>query len=121
MKTTDYINNFMQEFDFVLLIINDNGAAINLTENFLASETLQKEAKKILVLSDQNVPYANTHHQYYQLNAEELDAIRRIYFMYDFSDHFRILSDSQQYGGLLDYVKTGIMTMEEVFQTVLRL
>lgn len=124
-KITDFINRLLQKFDLVLLVMNGSGPAKNLTENFLNSEALQKAAKKILILSDQNIPYTNTHHhinthyQYCQLSTEELDAIRNIYFMYDFSDHFRVLSDSGQYGGLLDYVETGILTLEDVFQTVL--
>lgn len=121
MKITENINNFLQKFDLVLLIMNGSDTAKNLTENFLRSEALQKATKKVLVLSDQDLPYINTHNQYYQLNLEEMDAIQNMYFMYDFSDHFRVLSDSQQYGGLLDYVKTGIMTMEDVFQTFLGL
>lgn len=119
MKITDNINNFLQKFDLVLLIMNGSDVTQNLTENFLKSEALQKATRKVLVLSDQNLPYTNTHNQYYQLNQEELDAIRKMYFMYDFSDHFRVLSDSRQYGGLMNYVKTGDMTMEDVFQTFL--
>lgn len=121
MKITDTISNFLQKYDLVLLIMNGSDTAKNLTENFLKSKALEKTSKKVLVLSDQNVPYVNTYNQYHQLSAEELDAIQKIYFMYDFSDHFRVLSDSRQYGGLLDYVKTGIMTMEDVFQTFLGL
>ncbi len=121
MEMKEYISTLLQKFDLVLLVMNGSGIAENLIENFLNSEALRKAAKKVLVLSDRNVFYTNTRHQYCQLGTEELDAIRNIYFMYDFSDHFRVLSDNRQYGGLLDYVKTGIMTMEDVFQTVLAL
>ncbi len=121
MKIIDDINHFLQKFDLVLLIMNGSGAAENLAENFLDSEALQKEAKKVLVLSDQNISYANARHQYRQLNKEEIDAIQNIYLMYDFSNHFRVLSDSRQYGSLLDYVRTGFLTIEDVFQVVLEL
>lgn len=120
MKIAEKIDKLLQKFDRVLVIINGNGIAENLTENFLQSEALQKTSKKMFILSDQSISDTMAHHQYAQLDAEEVDAIRRIYFTYDFSDHFYILSDSPQYGGLLNYVKTGIMTMEEVFETILR-
>lgn len=119
MKITGDINNFLQKFDLVLLIMNGSGAAENLAKNFLESDALQKTEKRVLVLSDQNISYRNTQHQYSRLNTEDLDALRNIYLMYDFSDHFRVLSDSPQYGGLLDFVKTGILTMEDIFHTVL--
>lgn len=119
IKTIEHINNCIQKFDLVLLVMDGSGVAENLTENFLNSKALQKASKKILVLSDQNVPYTNVRHQYHQLSARELDAIRNIYFMYDFSDHFRVLSYSRQYGGLLDYVNSGLLSMEGVFQAVL--
>lgn len=125
----EYISTLLQKFDLVLLVMNGSGIAENLTENFLDSEALRNAEKTVLVLSDrnisnQNISYknisdTNTRHQYCRLDTAELEAVRSIYFLYDFSDHFRILSDNRQYGGLLDYVKTGIMTMEDVFQTIL--
>lgn len=119
MEITDNINNFLQKFDLVLLIMNGSDTAKNLTENFLNSEALKQATRKVLVLSNQNLLYANTRNQYYQLNTKELDAIRKLYFMYDFSDHFRVLSDNPQYGSLLNYVNTGNMTLEDAFQMLL--
>ncbi len=119
MKISDYINKHLQKFDLVLLIMNGSGAAKNLTESFLNSEAMQKAEKKVLVLSDQSIPYTNIYHQYCQLNTEELDAVRKIYFMYDFSDRFQVLSDNPQYGSILNYVKAGNLTMEAAFQTLL--
>lgn len=119
MKNSDSINNYLQKFDLVLLIINGSGTAKNLTESFLNSEAMQKAEKKVLVLSDQSIPYTNIYHQYCQLNTEELDAVRKIYFMYDFSDRFQVLSDNPQYGGILNFVKAGKMTQEAAFQTLL--
>ncbi len=43
----------------------------------------------------------------------------QIYFMYDFSDRFQVLSDNPQYGSILNYVKAGNLTMEAAFQTLL--
>ena len=41
--------------------------------------------------------------------------------MYDFSDRFYVLSNDSQHGVLLNYVKTGIMMQEDVFQALLNI
>ena len=39
--------------------------------------------------------------------------------MYDFSDKVSIISDTDQYGCLFNYVKTGILTKQEMVDALL--
>ena len=50
---------------------------------------------------------------------EKIDAVLDIYRMYDFSDKVLVVSDSNQYGSLFNYVKTGILTKQEMVDALL--
>ena len=48
------------------------------------------------------------------ISQSEMCDILELYRTYDFSDKVLVLSDSNQYGSLYNYVKTGILTKEEM-------
>ena len=50
---------------------------------------------------------------------EVVDKVLNIYRMYDFSDKVFVISDSDQYGSLFNYVKTGILTKQEMVDALL--
>ena len=50
---------------------------------------------------------------------KEMDEILEIYNMYDFSDNVIVVSNSNQYGSLFNYVKTGILTKQEMVDALL--
>ena len=53
------------------------------------------------------------------VSREIVDKSICIYRMYDFSDKVFIISDSDQYGNLFNYVKTGILTKQEMVEALL--
>lgn len=46
--------------------------------------------------------------------------IKKLYHTYQFSDRFQVISDETMYGTIFNYVDTGILTMEEAFDALLR-
>ena len=50
---------------------------------------------------------------------KEMDEILETYNMYDFSDKVIVVSNSNQYGCLFNYVKTGILTKQEMVDSLL--
>ena len=48
-----------------------------------------------------------------------MDEILNFYRMYDFSDKITVISDSDQFGSLINYVKTGILTKQEMVDALL--
>ncbi len=52
-------------------------------------------------------------------SKEEEIGIKKLYLMYEFSDKVRLLEDSPQYGGLQNYVETGLLTWEEAKKAAL--
>lgn len=49
----------------------------------------------------------------------EIEQLRKLYLSYEFSDKVRMLEDSPQYGDLLNYVETGLLTWEEAEKAAL--
>lgn len=54
-----------------------------------------------------------------KLSEEKETALAELYGTYEFSDRFRRLSRSALYGGLWNYVETGLLTPEEAANALL--
>ena len=53
------------------------------------------------------------------VSKEIIDKAIDIYRMYDFSDKVFVISDSDQYGSMFNYSKTGILTKQEMVDALL--
>lgn len=53
------------------------------------------------------------------VSREELDAALDLYRLYDFSDKVIVLSDTELYGTLFNYIKTQIITPNELTEMLL--
>ena len=51
-------------------------------------------------------------------SKEELNYYQKLYFMYEFSDNVRLKQKYEQFGGLHNYVITGILTEEEMQKAI---
>ena len=53
------------------------------------------------------------------ITKQEMDEMLRMHHIYDFSDNVFIISDSDQYGSLFNYVNNGILTKQEMVEALL--
>lgn len=53
------------------------------------------------------------------VTRQEMGEILEVYRMYDFSDKVFVVSDSNQYGSIFNYVRNGIMTKQEMAEALL--
>lgn len=53
------------------------------------------------------------------ISEQEEDMLTTLYRVYDFSDRFSVWSDEGQYGMILNYVRSGILTWDETFRSML--
>ncbi|MBR3516858.1 MAG: hypothetical protein IKO10_11140 [Lachnospiraceae bacterium] len=53
------------------------------------------------------------------VSREELDAALDLYRLYDFSDKVIVMSDTELYGTLFNYIKTQIITPKELAEILL--
>lgn len=53
------------------------------------------------------------------LTLEEMEEISQLYYMYDFSNRFSVISDNSIYGNIFDLVKNGLLSYEETLEAIL--
>ncbi len=46
------------------------------------------------------------------------DAFNKYYYLYEYSDEFDVIKDDPRYPSMLNYVKTGLLTKEEMIEAM---
>ncbi len=54
-----------------------------------------------------------------ELESGDMADFLRFYKMYEFSDRICVLEETKQYGSLLNYLKTGLLSQEEYSEALL--
>ncbi|MCI8507153.1 MAG: hypothetical protein HFJ06_01125 [Lachnospiraceae bacterium] len=98
------LENDLRTYDLVLLVESEEVRSVGgLMGKLLNSQAFRKSEKKILVLP-----------------AEKYRDLLSLYYTYEFSDRFRVVGRSRQYGGIFNYVDNGLLTEAEAFELILR-
>lgn len=117
IKYIETIIRDIEKFDMVLLLGDSENKKLLKT---YGEAVLRESPKHILILSSEDLSdFSCGRHEYRRILKEEEMLLKRLYSLYDFSNRFQLISDNTQCGSLMNYVKTGIMTMEEVFRVLL--
>lgn len=53
------------------------------------------------------------------ISKQEINEIMYLYHLYDFSDKIIVISSSDQYASMYNYIKTGILTRQEMVDALL--
>lgn len=93
----------LESYDLVLLIGTECGNAGDLAERFLNSQALSESGKKVLVLP-----------------VDKYKELVELYYTYEFSDRIRMIGEYRQHGSLMNYVSHGLLTEQEMFESILR-
>lgn len=56
---------------------------------------------------------------HYMMTQDEMNSILEFHRMYEFSDRICVFARNESYGNILNYVATGILSEEEVFEALL--
>lgn len=78
----------------------------------------QNCGENILVLSVEALA-EGSNYSCRRISVPKMARLKELYFMYEFSDRFRLLSREESFGGILNFLDTGILTKEEVFRGLL--
>lgn len=54
------------------------------------------------------------------LSEEEINTFNKYYYLYEYTDSISVLEDNPLYPCLINYVKTGILTEEEMIEALLK-
>ncbi len=98
------LENDLKLYDLILLVESDDPSSVGgLMGKLLNTQAFRKSQKKILVLP-----------------AEKYGDLVSLYHTYEFSDRFRVIGRSSQYGSLFNYIDNGLLTEAEAFELLLR-
>ena len=110
------IQNMCALSDRVLLVSHDEAEI----ESLFAAYAKRKPQKKTLFLLKNNVSrrlLADADSVW--LDEENFMEIRKLYLTYEFSDKFGLLVADSNFGTILNYVKTGLLSPEEAASALL--
>ena len=91
------------EYDVILLVGSENSEVDDLVGRLLNSQVLKEFGKKVLVLP-----------------ADRCEDLAGLYYTYEFSDRIRAIGGNCQYGSLMNFVAQGLLTEQEMFESILR-
>lgn len=111
------LRQYLDQQDMVILI--DTLSAIPLTNMLCSSEALARTARKVVVISTAIFLRKPGNHTYRTVTEGEMRVLLGVYRSYEPSDHLLLLSDNRIYGSLWNYVKSGLLSSEEMFDAML--
>ncbi len=106
----------LEKYERVFLIIDRQES--NLLAAFCNSNALRTSKYKVLVLSPGEFPNGCCAEQR-QITKEDCNMFYQLYYMYEFSDRFRILSKENSYGSIWNLFDADILDIEDVFEAIL--
>lgn len=115
MINLEYI---LEKYDKILLISQMDTEFQWFLEEFYLSEELRKTERNVLILSTKKLE-SKGKCSCYRISTDEEEALKKFYFLYEFSDKFQLLSREESFGGVINYIGNGILTKEEVFRSIL--
>lgn len=110
----------MKEYEKIFLVPDDEETVDGLLDELLNSRNIKAAKQKVLVLySGRQKIGIDTSIVQRVISREETEALCRLYFMYEFSNRFQIISRTETYGDVFRLVDTGLLTFEEAIEALL--
>lgn len=110
----------LEEYDKIFLVSGSEGVQGELVKGLCSGREAGKQKKRILVLSSEKTQAGKAACvTYRQITEEEEERLGRLYFLYEFSDRFLLLSDKGTYGSLFRLIETGLLETEEALEALL--
>ncbi len=111
------LKNLLQHYDLVILVDVENADV--LTDKLCKSFAFINTGKSLCVISVSDFPVKNNKHNLIKVTAREMGEILDLYRSYEASDKLIFLGESENYGGLRNYVRSDILSEEEMFEALL--
>lgn len=105
-----------------LVVLADMRGTVDLVGRFCRSDALRETEKRVAVFSASlflGCPALCVgRHRFYRTSVREQAALLSLYRSYEVSDKLFLLSDSQNYGSTWNYVNSGMITEQEMFEAM---
>ncbi len=118
VKALQTLTKLLEENSKVLLVSAED-SDMDIASKLSCAYKSLVEKNNVLILTD--MQHLKEHSdRIYIISTQEAEIFRKLYETYEFSDRFAVLSPADtNYGTLLNYVKSGLLTEEEWFRTLL--
>ena len=114
----------MRQLDNTLFDVNDKVFLISeaFHEEFIWNDFSQVnlENRKILILSTKLPNIKEKQVIFEQIDEGRAKELYTLYHTYEFADNFTLLERNSTFATIFNYVQTGILTLEEAWQALLR-
>ncbi|NBH19955.1 hypothetical protein D3Z55_21810 [Clostridiaceae bacterium] len=130
-KLLENLESDIEKFDRIVLIWEEGPMAERWLEAFYGSDTVKNGDRKILVLSVLDEipgkgnfalsfpPMCFPNLSFRHISKTEAKELCKLHYMYDFSNQFLTIPEAKAYGGLFNFVDTGLLQMDEVWEALL--
>ena len=105
------LEGFLEQYDKVILL-TEPYFTINIGSAF-------KVDKKTLIISEKDIDWDLNNVDFIQHTHEDVKRMIDLYHTYEFSDCFKVLSDSpHSFSGVLNMYRQGLLTEEDVLKII---
>ena len=111
------LEDILDRFDIVLLITDKE--SFKLVKMMIDLEMLDSTPKNLAFLTVEPIDMLNERHLVYRIDEAEMKDIMDIYCTYEVSDKLVSLSVSDVHGGLWNYVKSGLLSREDMIRAII--
>lgn len=114
------LESLLNQYDKVFLADLSGQGMRARWERFLSEEDFPTFGNRTLLLSAEDINISgNCGFSYKKIAKGTLNELKNLYFMYEFSDRFRLISNENNFGVIWNYVDAGLLTEKEAFQAIL--
>ena len=109
----------LEQYDIVFLVMKEQKEISYFWKQVCKLKDFGGSGKKVLfmVLEDVDI---NEDCFYYQISKWDAEKLRDLYYIYEFSDKFRVFSGEDNFGTIFNFIQTGILTWKEAFEALLQ-
>ena len=112
------LEKYLEEYSSIIIFDDRNEEIRKYKLSFFEREMELSDQKKIMVMGLKDDVTADKW-GYKIITEQEYNFILRLYRMYEFTDKLRTVSYFLQFGSMINYLSTGIITEEEYFEALL--
>lgn len=109
------LSNDLEQYDKILFF-----ESVGLLQELCQDGVMKSPRKTILILCREECPLRDDNITFRQISDFEAQQLTALYYTYDFSDKFLLVAEeSTVYASLYNFVKTGILNIEEMAKALL--
>lgn len=112
------LEKYLLKYDKIFIFESTDEISTQLLEKFCSFLKYNKFEKKIFIMSTFGYEKPEGF-DFIRISDTQYNLICKMYYMYEFSGRMHIINKNYSFGSLFNYIKTGVLTEEEMFEAML--